>query len=98
MIKDVVFGGRGIAISERADSNPFFRIAGGPAVWPEIADVKKLGRANGAGGITEIAFATVGMAFAFDEDTVTSGLFFSFEQRQQRLPVHMFRRLDTGGV
>ena len=71
MIEDVVLGRAIVAIAECAFGIFVrLRVAGGPAVGPEVPEVEEFAGADGAHGIARIAGADVGVPLAFEEDGV----------------------------
>src|SRR5688572_2122210 len=74
----------------------FLRVARRPAVRPQIANVKEFIRANGAAGITKIAFAHVGVPFAFEKYHLAFFLRLSPKQRNDRAASHGRLGFHTG--
>ncbi len=61
----MAFGAGFIDIAVFSDGPVVGGIAGGPAVWFEVVEVEVFGGAETAGGVAEITFADVSVAFAF---------------------------------
>ena len=63
-----------VDVSERANREVEFGVAGGPAIGPKVPDVEVVARSNGANGIAQVAATYVGMALALDKDTIAPAL------------------------
>src|SRR5947208_2749040 len=99
MIKYPPLGGTVIAVAEWSVGICMgLRIACRPAIRPEVADIKKIARANGASWIADISCTDVGVSLPFQKyDISTAPLFVAGEQSKQAAASHFRQRFEAGG-
>src|SRR5687767_3756658 len=71
-------------------------IASGPAIGMDVADVEEFVYPDSAAGITEIAVADIGVAFAFEEDHLAHFLRMAVEKRDDGASGHGVFGLEPG--
>ena len=73
------------------------RVAGGPAVGPEVPEVEEFAGADGAHGIARIAGTDVGVPLAFEENGVAgAGFLRAGQQAQEAAACHFRQGLQPG--